>query len=368
MIISKLLSVPWEDSAVSLTAYSADNGDDARKPALLVLPGGGYVVCAPAEGAPVAERFAGMGYAAFVLNYSVASTGGGRALFPRMLRDVARAVAYLRENAASLGLDPERIVLLGASAGGHLAASYCNDWNTGQVCEGIADDPEVLKPNACVLLYSASELGEGGMMQKIMFGHGVPYSAEELECFSVREHVGPQTPPTILFHSATDPMVPMSCSRDLFSALQKAGIPSELHIFGSGVHATGLGEDSAIEPWPELADRFLDTVFRTPEVFTPEYNCCAQANALFLPLPLRRFGDGFLHQSARYYADNPIGHSEGLRPFQLVAAPPVRMLHTHELQRLHLFSPKPSPLRLIFPPRHLPAAADSFRPGPRFPL
>ena len=76
MIISKLLDLPWEDKAVKLTAFYADNKKAVKKPAVLVLPGGAYQVCAPAEGAPVAERFAKMGYAAFLLNYSVASTGG----------------------------------------------------------------------------------------------------------------------------------------------------------------------------------------------------------------------------------------------------------------------------------------------------
>ena len=280
MMTPKLLDLSWDDSAVTLTAFSTETGSDGRKPALLVLPGGGYQVCAPPEGAPIAERFAGMGYAAFVLNYSVASTGGGHTVFPEPLREVARAVAYLRENAAGLGLDPERIALFGASAGGHLAASYCNNWDTDEVCGGIAADPDALKPNACVLLYCAAELGGEGMMHRAMFGHDAPYSDEELERCSVREYVGPQTPPTVLFHAATDPMVPMRCSLELFAALQKEGIPSELHIFGSGVHGTGLGVGSAMEPWPELARRFLDTVFRTPEVYDPEYNRRAQAAAV----------------------------------------------------------------------------------------
>lgn len=351
MITSKLLNLPWKNSSVSLTAFFADSSDDTNKPALLVLPGGAYQVCAPAEGAPIAECFAEMGYAAFVLNYSVASTGGEQPLFPEMLREVALAMAHLRENASSLGLDPDRITVFGASAGGHLAASYCNVWNTDEVGKGIADDPELLKPNACVLLYSASELGEDGMMQRTMFGHGAPYSAEELERCSVREQIGPQTPPTILFHSATDPLVPMRYSLDLFSALQKEGIPSELHIFGSGVHATGLGEGSAIEPWPDLAGRFLDTVFNTPEVFTPKYNRRAQANALFLPLPLRRAGDEFLQQAVHHLDEMPKGHLEGIRPFHPVTPPPVEMIHAHKLRKPRLLPREISPVRRKFPLR-----------------
>ncbi len=288
-----------------------------------MLPGGAYQVCAPAEGAPVAERFAKMGYAAFLLNYSVASTGGRHALFPKPLREVAKAVAYLRKNAASLGLDPERVVIFGASAGGHLAGSYCNGWNTDEVYSGIADDPKLIKPNSCVLLYCASEIEEHEIMLRTMFGHGAPYSAEELKRCVIRENVGPQTPPTVLFHLATDPMVPMQYSMELFLTLQKKGIPSELHIFGSGVHATGLGEGSAIEPWPELASCFLDNVFNNPEVFKPEYNRGSQANALFLAPPLRRLGDRFLQQTAHRLDEIAKDHPEGFLPVHPAVAPPV---------------------------------------------
>ena len=351
MITSKLLNLPWKNSSVSLTAFFADSSDDTSKPALLVLPGGAYQVCAPAEGAPIAERFAEMGYAAFVLNYSVASTSEEHRLFPDMLREVALAMTHLRENAPSLGLDPERIAVFGASAGGHLAASYCNVWNTDEVYKEVADNPQLLKPNACVLLYSASELGEDGKMQRVMFGHGAPYSAEEMEHFFVREHVGSQTPPTILFHSATDPMVPMRCSLELFSALQKEGIPSELHIFGSGVHATGLGKGSAIEPWPELASRFLETVYHTPEVFTQKYNLAAQANALFTPIPLRDFGDTFLQQAAQRFDDIPKDRLGRIRPPHPVAVSPVEMVHAHNLRHPHLFHSKIPPVHLRFPLR-----------------
>lgn len=253
MIIERL-PLHFSDPAATLTAFFPPDG--AARPALIVLPGGGYHLSAPGEGAPVAARFAEMGYAAFLLKYSTLADGLGHTVFPEPLLQLAAAVRYVRENHTALGIDPERIVLLGASAGGHLAANYCNFWNTPLLCPDAAE-AELLRPNACILLYGATALAPGNMMLEPIFGHATPYRQEELDAYTAKLHLGSQTPPTVLFHSAADPMVPVHQSMELFHALREASIPTELHVFAYGGHAYGLGSGTPTEVWPGLADNFL---------------------------------------------------------------------------------------------------------------
>ena len=262
------LPLHFDDPAVTLGGYVPEG---IKKPALLVLPGGGYMICAPGEGDPVAAHFAQLGYAAFVLNYSVQAPGTDNpaARFPNPLREVAQAVKHLRENADPLGIDPQRVCLFGASAGGHLAACYGNCWTDAALLGDIAD-AETLRPDALVLLYGATEFDQDSMMLPAMYGHGAPYSDEELERWTVRLHLNASTPPTLLFHSAPDPTVPVQQSLNLFSALQAREIPSELHIFGCGEHAYGLGTGTPAEVWPALADRFLCEIHDAPEHFDRE--------------------------------------------------------------------------------------------------
>ena len=263
-----------EDPTVSFTGFIPEG---ERKPAVIALPGGGYNCCAYPEGEPIARRFADMGYAAFVLNYSTRYTSfediGGpvnpHTVFPEPLREVACAIRYLREHADSCGIDPAAIALIGSSAGGHLAASYCNSWNLPEVYGGVAE-PDALAPSACVLLYAAAELSQDEVLMSAIYGKSGPYTPEELSRYTARERVGKQTPPTVLFHSAADPMVPVGESLRLFEALQSAGIASELHVFGCGGHAYGLGEGAPEGAWPELADAFLRNVRSSPESYDRE--------------------------------------------------------------------------------------------------
>ena len=202
------LPLNFEDPAVSLTGFVPDG---SAKPALLVLPGGGYMLCAPGEGAPVAERFAALGYAAFVLNYSVGGVKNPHAVFPNPLREVAQAVKHLRCHASEFGIDPARIYLFGASAGGHLAATYGNCWSDAALFGDIAD-AQSLRPSALVLLYGATEMGEESMMMPSIYGRSAPFTAEECARWTARLHLNDDTPPAVLFHSAPDPTVPVQMS------------------------------------------------------------------------------------------------------------------------------------------------------------
>ncbi len=260
------------DGAVRLTRY--DDGRGEKRPAVLVLPGGGYAAIAPREGAPVAEHFASLGYRAFVLSYSTRwpdfermgqGEPNGHTVFPEPLRELAAAVAFLRRHADGLGVDG-RIILMGFSAGAHLAANYMNLWNTEDVYEAVAG-PDELAPTLCVLGYPAVELDNDGMMAPAIFGADGTHSPASLRRWSARWHVGSQTPPCFLFHSVTDPMVPVQQSLGLAQALEDAGIAYELHLFGCGGHAYGLGAGTRAGAWPALADGFIRHILAEPEAY-----------------------------------------------------------------------------------------------------
>lgn len=258
------ISLPFSDPNAALTAYLPDG---MAKAAVLILPGGGYQLCAEVEGRPVAERFAALGYAALVLRYSTLDCGAEHTAFPAPLREVALAVRYIRTHADALRLESPFVAVCGASAGGHLAACYGSCWSSPAVFRGIAE-PETLRPDACVLLYAVTELTNAfTMMANAIYGQPGFFEQDELARWSVMNLLGEHSAPTVLFHSAPDPAVPMMQSMNFFAALQGLGIASELHIFGSGEHAYGPGTGTEAEIWPELADRFLTALRTEPDRF-----------------------------------------------------------------------------------------------------
>ncbi|MBR4425825.1 MAG: alpha/beta hydrolase [Oscillospiraceae bacterium] len=268
-MLTRKLRLPYADPAVRLTALLPDG---LRKPAVVVLPGGGYESCAPDEGLPIAKRFCDAGYAAFLLEYSTLATSPAATVFPGLLREVALTVAHIRRRAWEFDVDASHLVIFGASAGAHLAASYGNRWMEPGIGAGIAA-ADKLCPEALILLYPALEpdaLPQSRMMEAI-YGHKAPYSTAERVNASTPLNVSAQTPPTILFHSAPDPSVPMDQALHQFLALQRHGVPSEVHVFGSGEHAYGLGLGTPASIWPELSFRFLRELRRHPERFDPEY-------------------------------------------------------------------------------------------------
>ena len=255
-----------EDETVTLTVCLQDDSAD-NKPAVIVLPGGGYAAPAPREAEPVAERFADMGYLGCVLRYSTLYTSfdeqdspsNPHTLFPEPMRELAAAIAFLRERAEDLGIDRDRIAVMGFSAGGHLAASYCNFWDSEREMGGYGGDREAIRPNACVLCYAATHLSEArhGTMAEAIFGKKQRYMQEELDCYNARYHVSRSTPPTFIWHTADDAVVSVQQSYDMAQALSAQGVPHEVHVFSSGPHAAALSRDLPARSWPELADAFL---------------------------------------------------------------------------------------------------------------
>lgn len=254
-----------KDETVTLTVYRMEDGGD-NKPVVIVLPGGAYIAPAPPEADPVAVRFAEMGYLGCVLRASTMyhsfedtdAPANPHTIFPEPLREVAAAIRFLRNRAGGFGIARDKIALMGFSAGAHLAANYCNWWNSQRVLGDDGFSEEDIRPNADVLCYGAMELNEKNKaMLRAAFGERDHYDMEEVGQYNAYRHISSATPPTFLWHTADDEVSPVRKSYNMALALDEGGIPYELHIFSSGPHAAALSEGLPAQCWPELADSFL---------------------------------------------------------------------------------------------------------------
>ena len=257
----------WEsDERVTLTVYDPENGE-TDKPTLIVIPGGAYIAPSKREADPVAEHFAQMGYLGCVLRASTmyadfednSGEPNEHTIFPEPMCEVGAAILFLRRNSERFGISKSRIALCGFSAGGHLTANYCNYWQRADVAGALGVNPEEIRPNGDVLGYAATYLGSRikGAMLRAVFGDRHHMTQEEVDEYNPKYHIDRCTPPTFIWHTSDDTMIPVKQSYDMAMALAEEGIPHGLHVFSRGPHASGLSKGLPAEDWPELADRFL---------------------------------------------------------------------------------------------------------------
>lgn len=228
-------------------------GGDSPAGAVVVCPGGGYSGRAPHEGDPIAQRLNDFGIAGFVCHYRVAPY---RHPFPML--DAQRAVRWVRAHAGEYGVNPEKVGILGFSAGGHLAATVATHYDTGDPEAADPVDRLSCRPDAAVLCYPVISFGRfrhTGSMQNLI-GETPP---EELrQSLSNENQVTPDTPPTFLWHTADDAGVPVQNSLLFADSLAREGVPFELHIYQSGRHGLGLApEDAHIASWSQLCAEWL---------------------------------------------------------------------------------------------------------------
>ena len=215
-----------------------DGARNRKTPLVLICPGGGYAMTSNREAEPIALQFNSMGYQAAVLRYSCAP-----AVYPTALCEVAQSVKLIREHAEDWNVDAEKIIVMGFSAGGHLAASYGVFWNELWLTEKMQCDKQLLKPNGLVLCYpvisSKEEIAHQDSIKNLL-GESYPEMKEQV---SLEDKVGKHTPKTFLWHTFTDPVVPFWNSFRFAEALGKAGVPMEYHLYPQGGHGLSLANE-----------------------------------------------------------------------------------------------------------------------------
>lgn len=208
--------------------------------AIIICPGGGYDWCSEREAEPVAFRFLGAGICAFVLRYSCV-----KKKFPTDALECAAAVKYVRDNAEKFDIDPDKIIVCGFSAGGHLAATMANFWNSELLTKPLGCDPEDIKVNGSILGYpvitSDPEYTHEGSILNII---GEEKSSELRELVSMEKRVSENTPPTFIWHCADDGCVRVENTLWYMCSLSKYHIPFESHIYEYGGHGLALCDET----------------------------------------------------------------------------------------------------------------------------
>lgn len=229
-----------------------------RKPngaAVLMIPGGGYVrVAVSRAGGDNDSALADQGVTVFIMTYRLPADGWGAG--PRApLQDAQRAIRLIRHRAADFGLDPQRVGVIGASAGGHLAGWLSESYQSAAYEAVDAVDTQPIRPQVTALFYPVVTLlppfAHAGSL-KNLFPNGA--GEADLKALSLEHNLPADMPPTFLAHAADDATVPVENSQMLFDALRKNKTPSELHVFEAGGHA--LRVDNRDQPYLALYTAF----------------------------------------------------------------------------------------------------------------
>lgn len=235
----------------TIVPYLLDRKD--KHGAIIIFPGGGYQHRADHEGEPIAKWLNTLGISAFVLNYRVSPSR-----HPASLADAKRAIRYVRHYAEEWFIDPQKIGILGFSAGGHLASTAST--HLLEECYESTDtiDLESSRPNITILCYpviSFTHYYHEGSVHHLLGNN----PSEQLRIsLSNENNVTAATPPTFLWHTADDEPVPVENSLLYAQALSKNKIPFEMHIFPNGRHGLGLAnDDPVVGKWTELCESWL---------------------------------------------------------------------------------------------------------------
>ena len=272
-----------DDGRVYMQSYGLDlySGQDGMlRPAILILPGGGYSHQSTSEAEPVALTWAALGYSTFVLYYSCMEY----ATYDALSAEAGWAMKTIRDHAEEFHIDPEKIAVMGFSAGGSYGGMFATQWHLPEWVAAAGCDNDYVRPNAAVLGYGLYDIqllrdrqpingitieGERGAIMNSLDPH-----------LDVCSYVDEKTVPIFMFHTRYDEFVDVRHSLHLAEKLVEKELPFELMIPQSGVHGLSVNNrvcvrrgrpiDDSVTRWVETADIWLQKTFGYSEWVSPE--------------------------------------------------------------------------------------------------
>ena len=250
-----------------LTCYINDNYKSVREnrlnPAILIIPGGAYFnVSMRREGESMAFKYLSKGFNVFVLNYSVHPE-----CYPTQFYEAACAIKYIRTNAAKWNVDPNKVAVNGYSAGGHLAASLGVWWDDEDMLKALNANKENIRPDALILSYPVisadPKISHMGSINNV--SGTIDTEAPIYKKMSLENHVNANTPPTFIWHTFEDQVVPVQNSLKFAYALAENKVLFEQHIYPYGQHglatsdyaSNDITQDHYSAPWIQDSIKFL---------------------------------------------------------------------------------------------------------------
>ncbi|PWJ60430.1 acetyl esterase/lipase [Dyadobacter jejuensis] len=241
----------------TITPYLAPK-DKATGAAVMICPGGGYAILAAShEGSDLARWFNQRGISAFVLKYRLPNPKGMVHQHEVPLMDAMQGMQMIRARATEWNIDPEKVGVMGFSAGGHLAATLSTHHNKGSRASALA------RPNFSILAYPvisfSAELAHGGSRNNLL---GDEKSDELIQYYSNELQIDDQTPTAFLVHSMNDGSVSVENSIAYYLGLKAHKIPAEMHLYPLGGHGYGLrtADKGSLEGWPKALNTWLSSL------------------------------------------------------------------------------------------------------------